>query len=97
MLGPERVDTAEVRAAGQPQVHVPDGVGELVAPYEVVQPVLGDGPALREQRLDRVDHVRPVQQPGDGQLPYDGGRFAVPAADGLAQQAAYDAGCRRAG
>ena len=49
-------------------------------------------PPLGEQRVHRVHHVRPAQQPGPAQLPYDGGRFAVPAAHRLGQQPAYGAG-----
>ncbi len=88
LLRPVRVQAAQVRAAGQPQVHVPAGVRQAVLADHPVQPCLRERPPLGQQRVDRVHHVRPVQQLGGGQLTHHRGRLAVPAAHRLGQQPA---------
>lgn len=91
LVGPVRVDTAEVRPAGHAQVHVPQRVGQAVLAHHLVQPVLGDGAPLGDQRVHGVDDVRAGEEPGLVQLPHHGGGFAVTAADGLGEQAPHRA------
>lgn len=95
LLGPVRVEAAQVGPARQTQVDVPDRIGQAVLPDHPVEPVLRDRPALRHQRVHRVHHVRPAQQPRLGQLTYHRGRFAVPGADRLRQQPPYRARVRQ--
>ena len=45
------------------------GVGQPVLAHHLVQPVLRHRPALGEQRVDGVHHVRAAQQPAPGSAP----------------------------